>query len=99
MNFANSIRVLKFLTRLKAAYRILFRKYDHWVILDVKKPELIKCLKDENFDVDVLYHGVQPYIYHKMIRMVAASKDSIEIALDKAQFEADSEEYNKKNGK
>jgi hypothetical protein len=82
----------KLKVRIIAAYRILFRKYNHWVILDVNDENLVKLLKNESFDADILYHGVQPYIYYKMIKMVGNSKDDIDMLLDKAKFEADASE-------
>ena len=66
----------KFYIRLLACYKILFRKYDHWVILDVDKDNLVKLLKDEPFTSDVLYHGVQPYVFYKMIKNISTRKTS-----------------------
>lgn len=86
----------KFKIRLHAAYRILFRKYNHWVILNVSDENLIKLLKDEDFDTDMLYHGVQPYVFYRIIKMVSNSKDDIDMVLDKAKFEADATEYKRK---
>jgi len=83
----------KFKIRLLAAYRILFKKYKHWVILDVSDENLVKLLQDDDFDADVLYHGVQPYVFYKMIKMASNSKDDIDMCLDKAKFEADAIGY------
>lgn len=83
------IYLIKLKLRIYAAYCILFRKYNHWIILNVDKDNLVKLLKDENFESNFLYHGVQPYIAYRMIKMVSNSKDDIDMALDKAKFEAD----------
>jgi hypothetical protein len=79
--------------RLAVAYKILFRKYDHWAILNVDQENFVKMVKEEPFNVDISYHGVQPYGVHQIVRAVAKSKDEIDIILDKAQFEADAIEY------
>ena len=91
-NLKNDTGMKKLKVRIIAAYRILFRRYNHWVILDVNDENLVKLLKNESFDADILYHGVQPYIYYKMIKMVGNSKDDIDMLLDKAKFEADASE-------
>lgn len=90
------IKLLKFKSRLLVAYRILFRKYDHWLIINVDKDNLIKLLKDEDFETDGYYHGIQPYVYFKMVERVASSKDEIDMMLEKAKFEAEASLLTKK---
>jgi len=85
----------KFYIRLLACYKILFRKYDHWVILDVDKDNLVKLLKDEPFTSDVLYHGVQPYVFYKMIKNISNTTSEIDMICAKAEFEAAALEYKK----
>lgn len=89
------VRLFKFKLRLRACYNILFRKYNHWVILDLDNENIIKLLKDENFDANILYHGLQPYNVYKIIQMVGNSKDDVEMLCYKAEFEANAAEYSK----
>lgn len=90
------VYLMKLKIRIKACYRILTRKYDHWVILNLDDDNFTKLLNGDPFETTGVYHGIQPYIYHKMIKQVSASKDDIELALDKAQFEADATMYKRK---
>lgn len=78
----------KLLIRLKAVYRIIFRKYNHWAILNIDNENILKMLQGEKFECDVIYHGLQPYNMYCMIKQVSKSKDEIDMALDKALFEA-----------
>lgn len=89
------IPVNKLLTRIRTAYKIIFRKYDHWVVLNVNDENLIKLLKEENFECDVEYHGLQPYVFRTMIKMVANEKDDNDMLLDKIIFEAEAENRKK----
>ena len=67
------------------------RKYDHWVILNLDEVNLVELLKDNDFEVDATYHGIQPYILHKMIERVSQDKDEIDMLLEKSAFEAEAE--------
>lgn len=87
------VKMMKLKLRLLACYRILFKRYNHWVILNVDEENLVKLLKDETFDTDILYHGVQPYVAYRMIKMVGNSQDDIDMALSKAEFEANASIY------
>jgi hypothetical protein len=77
--------------RLKVCYKILFRKYDHFVLINVDMENLVKIIKDENFETNLVYHGVQPYLAYRMIEMVACDED--EMILKKALFEGKVAEY------
>ena len=84
----------KFKIRLRACFRIMFRKYDHWVILNVSRNDLELLVRDKNFDVEVLYHGIQPYILYKIIQEVENGTDGIDMILEKAEFEHKADEKN-----
>ncbi len=88
--FFNKLR-----TRLKTCYRILFCKYNHWVLFDLSDDDLTNLLSNKPYDLDIMYHGIQPYIYKKIAKDFADSIDSIEFLCDKAKFEADSIDYKK----
>jgi hypothetical protein len=75
--------------RLKICWNVLFGKYKHYLLINIDKPNLIKLLEDEPFQIDGFHCGLQPYTYFKIIKSLAATKDDIDMVLDKAQFEAD----------
>ena len=76
---------------------ILTRRYNHFVVLNLSKEELIKLLRNENeIEVDVYFHGIQPYVFNKMIKMISESKDDSQMLLDRIKFEASAEEKYKK---
>jgi hypothetical protein len=85
------VKMMKFKLRLISCYRILFCKWKHWVIINIDQDNLIHLLKEETFGADILYHGVQPYIAYRMIKMVGNSQDDIDMALGKAEFQANAE--------
>lgn len=87
MNF--KIRLAKFKTRLIACWHILSKKKKHWVLIDVDDKNLVELFKGNDFYADVLYHGVQPYVYYKMIKMVADSQTDVDMICAKAEFEAE----------
>jgi hypothetical protein len=75
--------------RLKICWNLLFGKYKHFLFINIDKPNLVKLLEEEPFEIDGFHCGLQSYTYFKIIKSLAASKDDIEFLLDKAQFEAD----------
>jgi hypothetical protein len=79
----------KFVTRLRVAFKILFGRRKHWAMINISKENLVELLKGNEFDVDVFYHGIQPYVFYKLIKCVSNSKDDIDMMLDKAKFEAE----------
>jgi hypothetical protein len=86
--------------RLSVAFNILFGRYKHWAVLNISRDDLGNLVTDKPFDVDIAYHGIQPYIYYKMVKKVANSKSDIDMILGKADFEANAillQEKNKNN--
>jgi len=77
----------KFQARIVIAYRIIFRKYNHFAVISVTEENLEKLLEEKEFDAQLVYHGLQPYCIDRMIRMISNSKDDIDMALSKAEFE------------
>jgi hypothetical protein len=57
---------------------------------------MINLFSDEDFDVEVMYYGLQPYVVQRMINQCSTVKDDIDMMLDKAQFEAEAELHNRK---
>ena len=76
------------------AFRILTGKDKHFVLISVNRDSLVKIIMNQEFSCNFKYLGCNPYLYFKMIKSIAASKDDIDMMLDKAKFEADASEYN-----
>lgn len=79
----------KWFTKLKVCWLIVTGKYGHWIIMNVDGHNLEQLLKDEPYNIDSHYCGLQPYIFFRMIQYYGSLKDDIDMALDKAQFESD----------
>jgi len=80
-----------------SCYRILFGKHKHLVILWLSKEDLYNLIEEKPFNIDITYHGLQPYNYKSLIKNIAESYDEIELICDKAKYEADAINY--KNNK
>lgn len=83
----------KWITRLKTCYYILSGKYKHWVILNLTRKDLISLIKEEEYEMDIMYSGLQPYNYHQMVKGLANTRDEIDEILDKATYEANAQTY------
>jgi hypothetical protein len=71
-------------------------------VLDISQEHMINLFSDEDFDVEVMYYGLQPYVVQRMINQCSTVKDDVDMILDKAQFEAEAELHSHKqqnNGK
>lgn len=79
----------KLLIRLKVCWWIITRKHDHWAIINLDQENLIKLFKEKDFDIDVTYHGIQPYILYKMIQRIADTMDEDDMLLERISFEAE----------
>lgn len=88
--------------RLKACWRILTGRWDHFAILGISSKSLSDLVIDEEGDdnkeieMETNLVGLPPYGFFLMIQLVSNSQDDIDIALHKAEFMAGFEEYNQK---
>lgn len=81
----------KLLVKLTVIWKIITNQYQHFAILNVTEKQLVNLFSDEDFEVDVMYSGLQPYVVQRLINQCSTVKDSIDMMLDKAQFEAEAE--------
>ncbi len=79
----------KLILRLKAIYRILTN--NHWIVFVINKDNLIKMLTEKEYEVNILFHGLQPYGVWKIVKDISLEKDDNDMILDKAKFEAEAE--------
>lgn len=87
----------KLVVKLNILWNIITNKYKHFVVLDISEEQMINLFSDKDFEVEVMYHGLQPYVVQRMINQCSTVKDDIDMMLDKAQFEAEAELHNRKN--
>lgn len=81
----------KFIVKLTVIWKIITNQYQHFAVLNLTQEQLINLFSDEDFEVDVMYHGLQPYVVQRMINQCSTVKDNIDMMLDKAAFEAEAE--------
>lgn len=91
------IALNKFLIRLKVCYYILTKKHKHWFIVDIDKENLVKLIKEEDYEIkEIYYHGIRPYLMWKIIHKIAETKDFADMVIEKANFELEAENYKRK---
>lgn len=88
----------KLKTKIKIIWNILFR-YEHFVLLHVDRKNLENLIQDKDVDVQMMYVGLRPYLFFKLIKETGAMKSDIDMVLDKAQFEADAILHSQNNKK
>jgi len=86
-----------FLYRLEAAWTILFSPKLHWILLSLDNEQFIKLFKQEGIELNFRYHRLQEYNFYDIVKRLAEQKDDIDMMLGKAEFEAEAEEYSKRN--
>lgn len=74
--------------RIRLAWEILTTQKKHWVFISLTEDELGKLIKEENFESNVVYCGLQRYNVAQIIRMLNNGIDLNEMILMKAEFEA-----------
>lgn len=86
----------KFAVKLNILWKIVTNQYKHFVVLDISQEHMINLFSDEDFDVEVMYYGLQPYVVQRMINQCSTVKDDVDMMLDKAKFEAEAELHSRK---
>jgi hypothetical protein len=89
----------KLLVKITVIWKIITNQYKHFAVLNVTEENLVGLFSDEDFEVEIMYSGLQPYVVQRMINQCSTVRDNIDMMLDKAQFEAESELYNKKKSR
>lgn len=89
------IRLYKFFIRLKTCYKILF-VYKHWFLTILTREQLVLLLKGDNFEIKMMKHGLHEYNIICIAKSIAETKDDIDMMLEKAKFQAESELFKTK---
>ena len=87
----------KIFVKIEIIWKIITNQYKHFVFLRLNEKDLVNLFSDKDFEVEVMYLGLKPYLVQKIIKECAAAKDDIDMMLDKAQFEAEATIYLKNN--
>lgn len=74
-----------------AAKELLFGSDTHWVLIRIDRNKLKKHLKDEPYEVDMIYHKLQKYNVLKMCKDICDQIPEEEWILMKAEFEGEAE--------
>lgn len=80
----------KIIQKLKLVWNVLFR-YEHFIVLNLNKDDLMRLLMDEDFDIEGEYIGLRPYLVYRILKSHASLKDDNDMILMKAEFEANVE--------
>lgn len=83
----------KLLIRLRVCWDILTMKNQHWAIISLSKQDLVDLLRSEDFDIDITYHGLQPYIIDRMIDNLADQKNEVDMLESRLKFELEAEKH------
>ena len=78
------------------AYEILFNKHKHFIFISLKREELYKSLEQRQFNANMYRHGLQEYNVYYILRQLAASKDDVDMLLERMKFEGMAEEFKQK---
>ena len=81
----------KLLIRLRTCWRIITKKDAHWVIINLDQENFINILQERDFDCQIAYHGLQPFIVHQMIKRINDLKDETDMLLEKIYFQSEAE--------
>lgn len=93
--FNTKTRINQLRIRIQTAFKILFNPKKSWVILYMDHSDIVKQLSGEEYDVPMTYHRMQLYGVYTTIKNVADSISETDYILMKAEFQAQSELYQK----
>jgi hypothetical protein len=82
--------------RALAAWRILKGFDEHWFLVKIEKKQLENLFLGKDFEINILYHGLRDYPIMTIVKKMSETKDDVDMMLMKAEFEANSEEFNSK---
>ena len=86
--------------RLSIGIKIIFNVYPHWAMFSITEENLVRLIKEEGeVDIQMHYHGLVKYNVYAISKLVAESRDEIDVLLDKAHYEAEALLHSKKHKK
>jgi len=81
----------KFWIRIRTCWYILTGKYKHWYLTHIDDENLKVFFKKGQYEIEVVYHGIRPYIFKTLVKHYAKSIDDVDMILEKATFDAEYE--------
>ena len=79
--------------RLNMAKNVLFGHSHSMILIDINNDNLIKLVKGNAVEFKISVYKLHPYLAFKSIKLISSTKDDLDMILDKAQFQADTEIY------
>lgn len=79
--------------KLQACFRILFG-HEHWFMISMDSENLRNLISENDFEAKMLYHKLVRYNIKKICKNIVCDMDEVDWILEKAKFEAESEEFN-----
>lgn len=89
------IKLFHFKIKMQACFRIIFG-HKHWFLISLDSENLMKLIAEDDFEAKLLYHGMVRYNVKRVCKNVVCDMDDVDWILEKAQFEADADEYIKR---
>ena len=88
------VNFFHFKIKLIACFRIFF-VHKHWFLICLDSENLLKLIsEDDEYEVEVLYHGLVKYNVKKICKNAVSDMTDVDWILEKAQFEAEADLYN-----
>lgn len=69
--------------RLKVCWRILFGKYNHYVIINVNNDDFDNFTRGYAYDIDFHYMGMNNYLSWSLVKEISTIKSDTDMILDK----------------
>jgi len=91
------IMAINLLFRLSAAFTILFAiKNKHWFIIRMDNDNLKELIQNDNFkEIQIMRYQMKFYNVKQLCKCLIEDMDSVDWIIEKAIFEAESENVNK----
>lgn len=79
-------------TKIRIIWRIITGRYNHSIIVNISKKDLLELLQEKPFNISAEFYGISNYLVYPILERVVKSEDKIDSILDKAKIDAIVEE-------
>ena len=87
--------IKKLRSKINIILGVLSGKYKHCFLVNLKTKQLENLLVDKDFEIEIDYYGVQPYIINKVAKEMSENTRDTDLMLQKLEFEVKAKEYSK----
>lgn len=84
-----------FVIRLRVAFEILFQIRRSWFVVSISKEQLANVFKGEDYEPEISFHKLQPYVVNLIIQQLSSGLDDIDMLQERLRFELKAEEFKK----